>query len=181
MTDGTSGPQYDEHGKKLEDDISQTRSDKRSAQFEHDTLKLRQDAANLQAESASFFKKYRKEEAISAKLKMKADAARRKADHLVEKSRLQEGKAAEIDAQIGLFDPSKREKMKYKSAKHIQKAAKLKHNAADKMAKSAKLEQKAAAHRTKSKEFQELSKVHEAEGHNFTKRADALDSTTRRP
>jgi len=181
MTDGTGTPQYDEHGKKLEDDISQTRSDKRSAQFEHDTLKLRQDAANHQAEAAAFYKKYRKEEAISAKLKMKADAARRKAEQLVEKSKLQESKAAEIDAQIGLFEPSKQEKMKYKSAKHIQKSAKLKQNAADKQAKAAKLEQKAAAHRTKSKEFLELSKVHEAEAHNFTKRADALDSTTRRP
>ena len=171
--DGSQPGQKDRRA--IESEIQSTRDQKHTANATVDVMNMRKKAAEHQHEAASFYKKYRNEEATAVKLVQKANKARRNSEEYVQESKEFETKAAEMEAQFGMYTGAKLEKMRIKKAKFVEKSAKMKMKSAGKQEKAAKLEQKASEHTARSKEFLEKSKLNESEAKGYHDRADALE------
>jgi hypothetical protein len=176
-TYGNSGQPGNPDKAQIERDIQSTRDHKHTVNATLDVTNLRKKAAEHAQEAAAFFRKYRKEESIAVKLTQKGHKVRRHAEEYLQKAKDFETKAAEVEAQLGMYnsDPAKTEKMRIKRAKFIEKSAKMKQKAANKQAKGAKLDHAAVEHTAKSKELLEKSKLNEAEAKAYHDRADQLE------
>lgn len=177
QTYGSSGQPGSPDKAQIERDIQSTRDHKHTINATLDVTNLRKKAAEHAHEAAALFRKYRKEESAAVKLTQKGHKVRRVSEEYQQKAKDFETKAAELEAQLGMYsgDPSKVEKMRIKRAKFIEKSAKMKQKAAGKMSKGAKLDHAAVEHTARSKELLEKSKLNEAEAKAYHDRADQLE------
>jgi hypothetical protein len=173
---GNTGQQGNPDKARIEQEIQSTRDHKHTVNATLDVTSLRKKAAEHTQEAASFFRKYRKEEAIAMKLTQKGHKVRRHAEEYIQKSKDFDTKAAEVEAQTSLHtDPAKVGKLRVKRSNLITKSAKMKQKAAAKQSKGAKLDHAAVEHTAKSKELLEKSKLNEAEAKAYHDRADQLE------
>jgi hypothetical protein len=175
-TYGNPGQPASPEKAQIERDIQNTRDHKHTVDATLDVTNLRKKAAEHQQLAATFFRKYRREEAIAVKITQKGHKYRRVVEEFIQKSKDFETKAAETEAQYGLHqDPAKVEKLRILRAKLIEKSARMKQKAAAYQMKGAKLDHAAVEHTARSKELLEKSKLNEAEAKAYHDRADQLE------